>query len=428
MAQGIVYVGEHRLNRFEILDLIGQGGEAVVAQARDWATGHEVALKIIELSDTPAARNRRVSTLRAIGDLRIGHPCVLDPIEYIETGKEFYLVMPLLQGVNLGTLLRKKGPFSSDKTSVIVTQVLDAIDALHRRGVVHRDIKASNIIIEHQDWPIVIDLTIAQVPGIGDCEPAGTPGSSAPEQFIDPPSCSRASDLYAVGVLTVLLLTGEPPEMQLPDGSVRLRQPGELFRILKSMNCASPQLIALTEQVLRHRPEARPQSVSEVRELLQGRQSCVVGFRDCSFCRKKLAPGARFCCCCGAQVGQVHSGTRCLACGAAQNGITACQSCQRPHEQSGMSVQFVEGVLRGQEFTFVLGDYEVGRCQLAPSITTISRRQFGIACQGTCVSITALSSINPVHVEGQRLRGSTLLHPGMVVSFAGNTGIIRKEK
>jgi YVTN family beta-propeller protein len=197
---------------------LGRGGMGVVYRARHTALDRERALKVVasDLASDPRFRARfaRESRLAA----SIEHPNVI-PVHHAgeESGRP-YLSMRIVDGPDLGALVDDEGPLDPRRAAAIVKQVAGGLDAAHERGLVHRDVKPSNVLVEgvpHAERAYVTDFGIsrlraAQTSVTTTGEFLGTADYVAPEQIQGDPVDHRA-DVYSLGGLTHFLLTGEPP-------------------------------------------------------------------------------------------------------------------------------------------------------------------------------------------------------------------------
>lgn len=200
---------------------IGWGGCSTVYSAQRRTDGHFVAIKVMHpgLADSPRQVQRfkqEHTALRAVQ-----HPTIVQvsDIGHLADGRP-YMLMELLKGTNLAALLQTRGRFSPTETLEILRPICEALTIAHNSGIVHRDIKASNIIIEQTDsrrQVKLLDFGIAKLLGSnsGGMQTTvghilGTPHSMAPEQIKGQPVDAR-TDIYALGALLYRMLTGKHP-------------------------------------------------------------------------------------------------------------------------------------------------------------------------------------------------------------------------
>jgi serine/threonine-protein kinase len=215
------------LGRFEILRALGQGGMGQVFLAKDPAIGREVALKTIS-SDriaAPMARERFFNEAKAAGAL--SHPNLITIHEFGEDAGVLYLVMEYLEGEDLSALLRRHALATAQSLDVMA-QVCDGLAYAHAKGVLHRDVKPSNVRVVEQSGRLVaklMDFGVARLPdsqltGTGDR--VGTLSYMAPE-YLRGGQPTIQCDLYPVGMMLHEALTGQLPQLgpTLPRGLAR---------------------------------------------------------------------------------------------------------------------------------------------------------------------------------------------------------------
>ena len=223
--------------RYQLLSVLGRGGSAVVYEACDRQSGARVALKLLE-GDKDAADVRRLLREARLLDA-LGHPSIVRVLDagVLEDGGAF-LAMERLEGCTLAQRLEDCFWLPQEEAIAIASQLLDALDAAHRAGVVHRDVTPSNVFLLPGSRVKLIDFGIGRE--LGDpqsrvTEPnlvLGTVGYMAPEQlFGDEPSVR--SDVYGAGATLYEMLSGRPP--------LGLRS-GELREILVALTSPPPSL------------------------------------------------------------------------------------------------------------------------------------------------------------------------------------------
>ena len=194
-------------DRFTLQYVIGHGGMGVVFAAHDGSRGTAVALKTLQVTSAAAiARLKR--EFRMVQGLE--HPGLVRLGELWADGSHAYFTMELLEGVDLLSWLRgPEGPRLA-RFAPALRQLGDALEHLHAAGVVHRDVKPTNVLVRADGRLKLLDFGIAAAEGAGS-ERAGTPGYVAPEQRRGEPP-APAADWYAVGVLLREALIGAWPD------------------------------------------------------------------------------------------------------------------------------------------------------------------------------------------------------------------------
>ena len=198
---------------------IGQGGMGTVWLAADALRGRDVAVKVIaaEIAARPTAlaRFRR----EAETALRVVSPHVVKVLEHgVSREGQAFLVMELVRGVTLEEHLDARGRLAAEEVRGIVRQLARALASLHGAGIVHRDLKPSNVMMSESGEVTLIDLGLARATGGGAASAVttgrpllGTPSFMSPEQLDGARDIGPRADVWALGVLSFLLLTGRSP-------------------------------------------------------------------------------------------------------------------------------------------------------------------------------------------------------------------------
>lgn len=205
-------------SRYVLLDRIGCGAHGEVWRAQDRETGGEVAAKLLWPQHAADAEilGRFVRERSVL--LGLDHPHVVRVRDFVAEGRDLAIVMDLVEGPSLGRLLRDRGTLPPAAAVPLAVAVLDALDAAHRRGVVHRDVKPDNVLLARAGSLAAADVRLAdfgiaaivQDEGGPGTELIGTPAYMPPE-LVAYGRCGPASDVYAVGVLLYELLAGRTP-------------------------------------------------------------------------------------------------------------------------------------------------------------------------------------------------------------------------
>jgi serine/threonine-protein kinase len=207
-AHGLV--GRTLGGRFELLALIGQGGMGAVYRARDRELDELVALKVIrgEVASQPEvlARFRHEVKLAR----RVTHRNVARIFEAGTLDGIAFFTMELVEGEPLSARLRSGGRLPASRAVAIAIDVLDGLGAAHAAGIIHRDIKPDNLLVDHDGRVVVTDFGIAATRAVASDVIAGTPIYMAPEQA-EGTLVTAAADVYAVGVVLAEMLTGAAP-------------------------------------------------------------------------------------------------------------------------------------------------------------------------------------------------------------------------
>ncbi|WP_093905202.1 serine/threonine-protein kinase [Streptomyces sp. cf386] len=205
--------------RYRLEARLGRGGMGVVWRATDQLLGRGVAVKELPLDETLSAaeaRRQRERTFReAQAVAQLSHPHVIVVHDVVEDDERPYIVMELIDGVSLADRIAARGPVDAPEAARIGVDLLSALRTAHAAGVLHRDIKPDNVLIEHgTDRVVLTDFGIAQVPGASTLTESGSfvgsPEYTAPERMSGS-GTGPASDLWSLGALLCAALSGESP-------------------------------------------------------------------------------------------------------------------------------------------------------------------------------------------------------------------------
>src|SRR5262245_444260 len=200
--------------RYEILQLLGQGGMGAVYKARDRELDRVVALKVVrpDMADQPNLLQRFKHEL--ILARQVAHRNVIRIFDLGEAGGTKFISMEYVEGENLATLLRKHGRFAHDEAAKIMYQVFRALEAAHAEGVIHRDLKPQNIMRDGNGKIVVMDFGLARSAEVSAVTRSGalvgTLEYMAPEQG-QGQHVDERSDIYSAGLIFYQLLTGKMP-------------------------------------------------------------------------------------------------------------------------------------------------------------------------------------------------------------------------
>ncbi len=262
----------------EIMECIGQGGMGSVYRAKNFKLDRQVAIKILKSdrreSGEAVARFAREMVLSA----KFNHPCIVKALHAGEQDNMPYLVMELIDGVDLNQLVRRLGPLPVPEACHIVRLAALALQYAHDQQVIHRDVKPSNLMITAEGSVKLLDLGLAQVfelqmgESISRTDQAlGTLAYMAPEQLSGRYPVTCQSDIFSLGLTLHELLTGQRPR----------ERPGMLPTIaeLRSLRPdVGEDLLALVGDMIAFTPTERPNSMADV----ESRLSELAGFANLS--------------------------------------------------------------------------------------------------------------------------------------------------
>lgn len=209
-----------RLDEYEILEEIGRGGMGIVYRARHCSLQRLVAVKVLQRAVLDERTQRRVRVeMAALG--RLNHPNLLQAFDARRINGQNLIVTELVSGVSLDKLLDQVGKLSVAEACDYVRQAACGLSAAHQQGLIHRDIKPGNLMLEQPSETLkLLDFGLALLVSPGSVslhgptlpgQAIGTPCFMPPEQWHDAHLVCEKSDIYALGVTLYWLLAGEPP-------------------------------------------------------------------------------------------------------------------------------------------------------------------------------------------------------------------------
>jgi len=201
-----------------VVELIGRGGMGAVYRVVQRKLDRTVALKVLppELAQDPAFEERFLREARALAGLK--HARILTVHDFGERDGLYYLVTEFVEGMNLRQMM-DMGELTPHEALRITPQICEALQFAHDHGVVHRDVKPENLLIDLAGEVRIADFGLARIVGDNAKGPAltrstqvlGTPQYMAPEQWRDGQNVDHRADIYAVGVVLYEMLTGQLP-------------------------------------------------------------------------------------------------------------------------------------------------------------------------------------------------------------------------
>ncbi|PYQ26614.1 MAG: hypothetical protein DMF56_23675 [Acidobacteria bacterium] len=253
-------------NRFEIIREIGEGGMGVVYEAFDRKRGQRIAFKSAKLGF------RRLLSPELESALKVRHRniCLVNEIHTAETdyGEVDFLTMELLDGPTLHTRLSSGERIDRQEALEIARQLCAGLAEAHKIGIIHKDLKSANVILSHlpdgTPRAVITDFGLAGEPALASEDLAGTPQYMAPELWQGAPA-SKASDIYALGVILYEMVAGSKPFEDEPTQSrLTMRPPPPSSRA----RIPDKRWDAAILQCLDPLPEARPSDATGVSDAL----------------------------------------------------------------------------------------------------------------------------------------------------------------
>jgi TolB-like protein/predicted Ser/Thr protein kinase len=213
-ARAIKVLGE--LGDYELLEEVGRGGQGVVFRARQKSLNRVVALKVIGLGQWATKAHLKRFRLEAEAAASLDHPCIVPIYEVGERDGQCYFSMKFVEGGQLDEVV-KDAPMSIRQAVELIAKVARTVDYAHEHGILHRDIKPGNILLDAKGEPHLTDFGLARLVESESTvtrtlEVLGTPSYMAPEQAAGGTTkLTSVTDVYGLGAVLYQLLTGHPP-------------------------------------------------------------------------------------------------------------------------------------------------------------------------------------------------------------------------
>lgn len=276
-----LFAGKYRgffLNKYKLLGHIGTGGMSSVYLAEHIGLGDKRAVKVL-----PKRRNADASYLarfqleaKAIASLN--HPNIVLAHDVDQAGDTHYIVMEYVDGIDLQMLVRRDGPFDFSTAASVIAQAARGLEHAHQRGVVHRDVKPANLLIDSKGVVRLLDMGLALVASTDNHSLTvahnenvlGTADYLAPEQALNSHSVDHRVDIYGLGCTLYFLLTGRPP---FPDGTLAQRiakHQNEMPQPIRQLREDCPgELEGICVKMIQKDPKYRYQSAGDIAEVLE---------------------------------------------------------------------------------------------------------------------------------------------------------------
>ena len=254
--------------RYQIIEELGKGGMGRVYRVLDKKLSEEIALKLIK----PAIAKDKKTVERFSNELKIarkiGHKNVARMFDLNEEQGTHYITMEYVRGEDLKKLIRKMGRLSAGQAIPITKQICEGLGEAHRLGVVHRDLKPQNVMVDDNGNARIMDFGIAQsleskgITGVGVI--IGTPEYMAPEQ-VEGKETDRRSDIYSLGIILYEMVTGRAPFEGDTAYIIGMKQKTEIPKDPKEFNALIPEdLNRLILRCLEKKKEKRYQTTAEI--------------------------------------------------------------------------------------------------------------------------------------------------------------------
>lgn len=264
-------IGRTFNNRYKLTERVGLGGMAEVYRAEDNVLGRTVAVKVMlpQYAADPTFTKRFRQEAASAANLQ--SPYIVSIYDWGLDGETYYIVMEFLRGTDLKTAIKERGAINQRKAAEIGSQVAQALSVAHEGGIIHRDIKPQNIMIQPDGNIKVMDFGIARAGDAGLSQTAtvlGTAHYVSPEQA-QGKELTGASDIYSLGVVLYEAATGQLPFDGQDAVSVAVKQVNETPALPSTINPnIDPNLEAIIMKALEKDPARRFKDASEMRHIL----------------------------------------------------------------------------------------------------------------------------------------------------------------
>jgi serine/threonine protein kinase len=271
---------------YELDGEIGRGGMSVVYSARDLRLKRQVAIKVLppELAFDPAVRPR--FTREAQTSAHLSHPNIVPIYDVGDREGIAFLVMAYVTGGNLASLLASAPRLPIEEVRRLLTEVSDALAYAHLRGVIHRDIKPDNILLDRESGrAMVTDFGIARAIEAGSRltlsgVAVGTPTYMSPEQAVGEREIDGRSDIYSLGIVAYQMLTGRVPFNAGNPMALLLKHVSETARPIGDLRPDTPRgLREIVERAMMKSPEDRWPTAASMRDALTAKEGSSVSWR-----------------------------------------------------------------------------------------------------------------------------------------------------
>ncbi len=272
--------GRHRgffLNNYKLLDHLGTGGMSSVYLAEHMLMHRRVAIKVLPKHRVEDSSYLARFHLEAQAAAALDHRNIVRAFDVGNEGEIHYMVMEYVEGRDLQAIVREKGPLDPLDAAAHVFQAAAGLEHAHAAGLIHRDVKPANLLVDKSGTVKVLDLGLARFTGeerasltvAYDENVLGTADYLAPEQALDSHGVDGRADVYSLGCSLYFLLTGRPP---FPDGTLPQRLMAHQKQPPPSIKRQRPEvpddLIRICLRMMAKKPAARHQTMGQVADAL----------------------------------------------------------------------------------------------------------------------------------------------------------------
>ncbi len=266
------------LGKYKLLGHIGSGGMSSVYLAEHTRMHDKRAIKVLPRTRVKDATYLARFQLEAQAIASLDHPNIVSAFDIDNEGDTHYIVMEYVDGVDLQQLVRRDGPVDPGTAALLLAQAADGLQHAHQRGVIHRDVKPANLLIDNDGRIRLLDMGLALVAAqdsqsltVAHNENVlGTADYLAPEQALNSHTVDHRADIYGLGCTLYFLLTGRPP---FPDGTLAQRiakHQSEMPMAIRKLRPDCPgELEGICVKMIQKEAKYRYQTAADVAEALR---------------------------------------------------------------------------------------------------------------------------------------------------------------
>lgn len=266
------------LGKYKLLGHIGSGGMSSVYLAEHTRMHDKRAIKVLPRTRVKDATYLARFQLEAKAIASLNHPNIVSAFDIDNEGDTHYIVMEYVDGVDLQVLVRRDGPLEAGTAAQLLAQAADGLQHAHQRGVIHRDVKPANLLLDNEGRVRLLDMGLALVAAQDEQSLTvahnenvlGTADYLAPEQALNSHKVDHRADIYGLGCTLYYLLTGRPP---FPDGTLAQRiakHQSEMPPSIKKLRPDCPgEIEGICVKMIQKDPQYRYQSAADVADALR---------------------------------------------------------------------------------------------------------------------------------------------------------------
>jgi serine/threonine protein kinase len=410
----IANIGDTLNGRYVIDDVIGSGGQGIIFKAYEISANTPVAIKQLISDEQSPQHASAVARFKRTSKIHIPHPQAINAIDFFEQDG-LYAVYPWIEGHDLS---QSSLPVDPREAVRIIRDLAGLLHSVHEQGIIHRDIKLSNIIMDGAGMPHLCDFGISRIAGVDTLTPENTVIGSLhtipPEQLRYAHVDERA-DVAALGMVFSQLLTDKPPRSGMNDDDLKHQALHEIPVPPSTTVPGLPvQLDAICRTMYAPDPDDRYQTAREVIDALD------------AFTTDSVSGNLMRCLACGARLEHAWQSK---ASPRPYMRPYTCPGCDRMFPSHKVQLRCSGQMTETKGYLIPEGQYVVGRDQIAPDDLQISRMQFALSCSSEHPPGIAIRNAgkNPTTIDGVIPSSTTTAHDGQRISMPGRDFVLQSS-